>query len=40
MSLHEYINKINKMLEEAKEDTHETSRYLEDLEALFSIGKS
>ena len=35
MSLHEYIESINKMLEEAKGETEEATIYLEELNSLF-----
>lgn len=35
MSLYEYINAINEMLEQSKEDTCEVNLYLNDLEELF-----
>lgn len=35
MSLYEYINKINVMLEESKEETCEMNLYVNELEELF-----
>jgi hypothetical protein len=35
MSLYEYINTINEMLEQSKEDTCEMNLYLNELEELF-----